>query len=110
MRTCIVAAVVLVLSLADLSPADAHIVYFKDGTVARGTVTIRENTLLVTGGGNELSFPLSTVRAVSFNDEPIAYEQQRLEESKALNHEPLIWSWVAANVVGVIATVIGLMR
>lgn len=108
MRTCWAAFVAL--SLVWALPADAHIVYFKDGTVARGQVTIQGSTLLLTGGGAELSFPLSTVRAVSFTEEPIAYEQQRVEDSKLLNNEVLIWSWVAANVVGAFAALAGLMR
>ncbi|MEB3330348.1 MAG: hypothetical protein VKQ33_14075 [Candidatus Sericytochromatia bacterium] len=91
-------------------PAHAHIVYFKDGTVVRGTVSLRENAVVISGAGAELSFPLSNVRAISFSDEPIVYEQQRAEDSRLLNHEAVVWSLVAANVAAAVAAVVGVMR
>jgi hypothetical protein len=50
------------------------------------------------------------VRAISFSDEPIAYEQQRVEQSRLLNHEAVVWSLVAANVAAVVAAIVGVMR
>ncbi|MEB3284309.1 MAG: hypothetical protein VKN33_03370 [Candidatus Sericytochromatia bacterium] len=110
LRTITATLLVLALLGANPAPAEAHIVYFKDGTIARGNVVVKENTLLISGGGAELSFPLETVRAVSFNDEPIGYEQQRLEESKFLNNDALIWSWFAANVLGTVVAFLGIVR
>jgi hypothetical protein len=100
----------LALLTGPVSPAEAHIVYFKDGTVVRGAVTIRENAVVISGAGAELSFPLDTVRAISFSDEPIAYEQQRVEESRILNHDAVLWSIIAANVAAVVAALTGVVR
>ncbi|MEB3198801.1 MAG: hypothetical protein VKP62_16535 [Candidatus Sericytochromatia bacterium] len=105
-------AALLSAGLVLLAPAaaEAHIVYFKDGTVVRGNAVVTESTVTVTGGGADMSFPLSTVRAISFNEEPIVQEQKRVEESRLLNSEPLLWSMVAANAIGVLVGVISLTR
>ncbi|MEB3223180.1 MAG: hypothetical protein VKS61_13980 [Candidatus Sericytochromatia bacterium] len=110
MRATSTTLLTLALLGAPALPAEAHIVYFKDGTVVRGTVALRESAVVISGAGAELSFPLSTVRAISFTDEPIAYEQQRVEESRVLNHDAVVWSLVAANVAAVVAALVGAMR
>ena len=105
---CLLAALVAVTLTA--APASAHIVYFKDGTVVRGEVVVKDASITVRGGGAELSFPLASVRAISFTDEPIAYAQAPAEESKALNSDALIWTAVAANLAAVVLAVATALR
>lgn len=93
----------LAVFLALALPAEAHVVYFKDGTSIQGTVTIKDANLTVKGGGTELTFPLDSVRAVSFTDEPIGYEQHRVEDSKLLNNDAVLWTAVGVNVVAMAA-------
>lgn len=91
-------------------PADAAIVYFKDGTVVRGAVAVKDASITVSGNGAEMSFPLASVRSISFTDEPIGYEQARAEDSKYLNNDALIWTAVAANLVAIAAAAAALLR
>jgi hypothetical protein len=91
-------------------PADAAIVYFKDGTVARGAIVVKDASITVKGPGTEMSFPLASVRSISFTDEPIAYEQARAEDSKYLNNDALVWTAVAANLVAIAAAAATLLR
>ena len=100
----------LALGLPLALPAEAHIVYFKDGTAVRGTVKVQGATLTVSGADAELSFPLESVRSVSFTDEPIAYEQQRVEESRYFNSPWLIWSAVGVNVLAIATGLVVLSR
>lgn len=109
MRPIIACAAALLVAFAAPAPADAHIVYFKDGTVVRGQVTMKESSLTIKGGGAELSFPLASVRAISFTDEPIGYEQLRADDRPA-GGDALVWTAVAANVVAVVVAVATLMR
>ena len=102
--TAILAAVLIAL------PAEAHVVYFKDGTSMRGTVTVHESTIDISGGGVDLAFPLDTVRAVSFSDEPIVYEQRRVEDSKLFNSDVLLWSAVGVNLLAIAAAAFALSR
>lgn len=91
-------------------PADAAIVYFKDGTVCRGAIVMKEASITVKGAGAEMTFPLASVRSISFTDEPIGYEQARAEDSKYFNNDALIWTAVAANLVAIAAAAATLMR
>ena len=109
MKPLVACAAAVVVSLAWIVPAQAHIVYFKDGTVVRGEAVVKESSVTIKGAGAEMSFPLTTVRAISFTDEPIGYEQLRAED-----HPPggdvLVWTAVAANVVAVAVAVATLLR
>jgi hypothetical protein len=99
-------ALTLAVLVAFALPAEAHVVYFKDGTSIRGTVTVKDANLTVKGGGTELTFPLDSVRAVSFTDEPIGYEQHRVEDSKFLNNDAVLWTAIGVNVVAMAALLI----
>ncbi|MDB5096565.1 MAG: hypothetical protein JWM80_986 [Cyanobacteria bacterium RYN_339] len=103
-------AITLAMLLAFALPAEAHVVYFKDGTSIRGTVTVTAANLSVKGGGTELTFPLDSVRAVSFSDEPIAYEQRRLEDSKFLNNDVVLWTAIGVNVVAMAALLVTVFK
>lgn len=98
----------LVLTLA--APASAHIVYFKDGTTVRGAVSIKEGSLIVKGDDTELTFPLDSVRSVSFSDEPIVYEQRRLEDTHYFNSDWLLWTAVGVNVLAIAAAAVMIAR
>ena len=110
MRPILALSCALALGLACPTPADAHIVYFKDGTVVRGLATVKDANVVVKGPDSEMSFPLATVRAISFTDEPIAYEQQRVEDTKFFNNEALVWSMVAANLAAIVVAAVTLRR
>jgi hypothetical protein len=90
MIACLAAAS-LALPLA--APADAHVVYFKDGTAASGAVSVREATVTVKGNGGELSFPLESVRSISFADE---------SASAASAPAPAVWrpDWTVWTMIG----------
>jgi hypothetical protein len=90
------------LALPLASPASAHTVYFKDGTAVRGTVVVKESIVTVRGADSELSFPLDSIRAISFTDEPIVYEQK---SGQASGNDWLMWSAVGANVLAVVTAV-----
>lgn len=109
MKRLIACATALVAVMAWSAPAEAHIVYFKDGTVVRGEAMIKESTVTIKGQGAELSFPLASVRAISFTDEPIGYEQLRATDQPP-GGDVLVWTAVAANVVAVVVAVATLMR
>lgn len=109
MRPLLAGILALALSCSLTAPAEAHIVYFKDGTVVRGQVTLKDASVTVKGADAELSFPLASVRSISFTDEPIAYEQQRLEESKVLGSDVVLWTLVAANLATVVVAVLPLL-
>jgi hypothetical protein len=106
MRDMRLPAFTIALFLAFALPAEAHVVYFKDGTSIRGTVSVKDANLTVRGGGTELTFPLDSVRAVSFSDEPIAYEQRRVEDSKLLNNDLVLWTAIGVNVVAMAALLV----
>lgn len=91
------------LLLAFQAPASAHIVYFKDGTAVRGTVTVKESIVSVKGLEAEMSFPLELVRAISFSDEPIVYEQQSANPTA---RDWLSWSTVTAGLLSAVAAVV----
>lgn len=101
---------VLALALAPAWPAEAHIVYFKDGTVVRGTVTIKDASLTVKGGGAELSFPLEAVRAISFSDEPIGYEQRPREEARPAGPDWPLWTVVGVNSLVAVVALVALFK
>lgn len=109
MKRLIACGLALAATLAWTAPADAHIVYFKDGTVVRGQATIKEASVTIKGPGAELSFPLASVRAISFTDEPIGYEQLRADDRPA-GGDVLVWTAVAANLVAVVVAVATLVR
>ncbi len=109
MKPLIACAAALVATLAWTVPADAHIVYFKDGTVVRGQAMIKESSVTIKGSGAEMSFPLASVRAISFTDEPIGYEQLRADD-RPPGGDVLVWTAVAANVVAVVVAVATLIR
>ncbi|HEY9723960.1 MAG TPA: hypothetical protein V6D47_18305 [Oscillatoriaceae cyanobacterium] len=88
-----VAAVCLTVSLA--APAVADTVYFKDGSAVRGQVKFQASTLTVMGPNNQLTFPLDSVRAISFTDEPIVMTQQ--------NSEWLSWAALGVNLLAIAA-------
>ena len=98
-KSWLAAALAALIAFGVCTPAEAHIVYFKDGTAIRGAVTVKDGSLIVKGGGVDLSFTLDSVRSVSFSDEPIAYEQHRLEDSRLFNNDLLLWSVVGVNVL-----------
>lgn len=99
MKPIFTALLALTFTLAAV-PAEAHTVYFKDGTAVRGTVVVKEAIVTVKGKDAELSFPLESVRAISFTDEPIVYQQQ-----SAGGPEWLVWTAVGTSVLAVVTAV-----
>lgn len=110
MRPVIATLLTGALLLPFAAPAEAHIVYFKDGTSVRGAVTVKDTSITIKGSDAELSFPLESVRSVSFTDEPIAYEQRRVEESRFFNSDVLIWSAIGVNLLTIAAAIVSLSR
>lgn len=108
MKKLLAGLVACLLTLPAALPADAHIVYFKDGTTVRGAVTIKDGSVVVKGGAVELSFPLDSVRSVSFSDEPIVYEQRRVEDSAMFNNDVLLWTAVGVNVLAIATAIVAI--
>jgi hypothetical protein len=106
------AALLATLLMLNAAPsADAHVVYFKDGTAVRGLVTVKEGSLIVQGGGTEMSFPLDAVRSVSFSDEPIVYEQRpQPAQAPGLDRDALLWTVIGVNILAVATAAFALSR
>lgn len=106
MKPILTTILALALLLPVALPAEAHTVYFKDGTAVRGTVVVKETIVTVKGKETELSFPLDTVRAISFTDEPIVYQQQ----SATGGNDWLVWTAVGTSVLAVLTAVFAASR
>ena len=88
----------LVASLA--VPAEAAIVYTKDGRTLSGTITVEETQLVVTPAeGEPEQIPYSQVQGVSLDDEPL-YPAPR-----PMSPEWGVWAGVATNVVAIATAV-----
>lgn len=94
----ILLSLALVASLA--LPAEAAIVYTKDGRTLTGVVVIEETRLVVTPeGGEPEHVPYGQVQGVSLDDEPL-YPAPR-----AMAPEWGVWAGVAANVAAIATAV-----
>lgn len=88
----------LVASLA--VPAEAAIVYTKDGRTLSGAITVEETQLVVTPAeGEPETIPYSQVQGVSLDDEPL-YPAPR-----PMSPEWGVWAGVATNVVAIATAV-----
>lgn len=89
---------VTALVCAFAAPADAAIVYKKDGTQLEGDIRIEGPGITVRlADGKLTNVAFDQVQGVSFDGQPLIPPPRRVEESKYLNNDLLVWSVVGAN-------------
>ena len=104
---------VLTLGLAatPAAPADAALVYTRDGRTFDGKLRVEPTGLVLTPeSGKALLIPYEQVVGISMDGQPLFPPPRRAEESKLLNSEPLLWALVAANVAAVLTVLVTLVR
>ena len=92
------------------APADAAIVYAKDGRSIEGALRVDPGGLAVTTDGKTVLVPYDQVAGVSLDGVPLFPPPRRLEESSLLNNEWLMWAVVAANVAAAVTAGIAVYR
>ena len=86
------------LVLACAAPADAAIVYTKDGKQLDGEIRVEGPGITIRSADGKLqNIAYDQVLGVSFDGQPLFPPPRRLEESKYLNNDLLVWSVVGAN-------------
>jgi hypothetical protein len=108
LRMCLTFAMVFALFPA---PADAALVYTRDGRVFDGTLKVESKGLvLVTPEKRSLLIPYEQIIGISLDGQPLFPAPRRAEESKFLNHDGVIWALVASQVVTALVALVMLVR
>lgn len=92
-------------------PADAALVYTRDGRVFDGTLKVEPKGLvLVTAEKRALMIPYDQVVGISLDGQPIFPAPRRAEDSKLFNHEGVVWTLVATQVIAAVSAIVLLLR
>lgn len=103
MRGVVVALVAALTMTAFAPPAEAAIVYTRDGKVTHGALHVAGRGLVVTVEGRTVTIPYDQVLGISMDGQALFPAPQRAEESKVLNNDWVLWTLVLANVATVVA-------
>ena len=92
------AVLAAVMVTAAAAPADASLVYTRDGRVLDGDIRVEGPGLAVrTKDGKVQVVAYEQVLGISLDGMQLFPAPRRLEESKYLNNDLLVWSVVGAN-------------
>lgn len=110
-RIVLVGTLVAGLLAAPVAPAEAALVYTRDGRVFDGKLKVDPTGLVLAMAENRsLLIPYDQIVGISLDGQPIYPPPKRAEESRLLNSEPLVWALVAANAAAVLTVLVNLMR
>jgi hypothetical protein len=86
------------LAFALAAPAEAALVYTRDGRTLEGDIRVEGAGLALRGAdGKVQTLPYDQILGISLDDQPLFPPPRRAEESKYLNNDLLVWTAVGAN-------------
>jgi hypothetical protein len=95
----------LILAAALAAPAEAALVYTKDGRTLDGALRVDAAALVVTGSdGKAQTVPYEQVLGIAFDGQPLFAPPARPAGGQGLKSDLLTWSVVVANLAALAVT------